>query len=377
MATQASPDAPSIDEIPGTMLAVQVVEFNKPYTIQRIPTPSLPLCPYDLLIKIATASLCHTDSMVSSGVFGTSLPCTASHEGAGTVVAVGSAIQDIKLGDRVLCGIIYHRCGECFDCKGPEELRHHCEKAAYLGVKTHGAFAEYEVVDGRECCVLPENVGFQTAAPLACAGVTVWGGLARAGLTAGETVAIVGAGGGLGHLGIQFAKALGLKVIAIDARDEALQLAEDSGADVVIDARQPKEKVVEEVKNATGGMGADATINVSDHTTAAATAVAVTKMHRTVIQVAQPENVCIPMPDLIFRDIRIHGSLIAPRAEMQKMLEIVSKHNIKVHTNPFNGLEEVPKAVELARSGKMKGKPVVLIDGKAIEKEKKSGLKMV
>jgi propanol-preferring alcohol dehydrogenase len=62
---------------------------------------------------------------------------------------------------------------------------------------------------------------------------------------------------------------------------------------------------------------------------------------------------------------------------MQKMLEIVSKHDIKVHTNPFNGLEEVPKAVELARSGKMKGKPVVLIDGKAIEKEKKSGLKMV
>ncbi|PQE03441.1 alcohol dehydrogenase protein [Rutstroemia sp. NJR-2017a BBW] len=367
MATQASPDARSggqvseaseIDEIPDTMLAVQVVEFNKPYLIQRIPTPSLPLSPHDLLIKIATASLCHTDSMVSSGVFGTSLPCTASHEGAGTVVAVGSAIQDIKLGDRVLCGIIYHRCGECFDCKGPEELRHHCEKAAYLGVKTHGAFAEYEVVDGRECCVLPENVGFQTAAPLACAGVTVWGGLARAGLTAGETVAIVGAGGGLGHLGIQFAKALGLKVIAIDARDEALQLAEDSGADVVIDARQPKEKVVEEVKNATGGMGADATINVSDHTTAAATAVAVTKM-------PQPENVCIPMPDLIFRDIRIHGSLI------------VSKHDIKVHTNPFNGLEEVPKAVELARSGKMKGKPVVLIDGKAIEKEKKSGLKMV
>jgi propanol-preferring alcohol dehydrogenase len=111
--------------------------------------------------------------MVSSGVFSTSLPCTASHEGAGTVVAVGSAIRDIKRGDRVLCGIIYHRCGECADCTGPEELRHHCEKAEYLGVKTHGAFAEYEVVDGRECCILPENVGFETAAPLACAGVTV------------------------------------------------------------------------------------------------------------------------------------------------------------------------------------------------------------
>jgi propanol-preferring alcohol dehydrogenase len=101
-------------------------------------------------------------------------------------------------------------------------------------------------------------------------------------LKAGETVAIVGAGGGLGHLGIQFAKAVGLKVIAIDARDEALQLSKDSGADIVIDARQPKEKVVEEVKKVTGGRGADSTINVSDHATAAATAVAVTKMRKSI-----------------------------------------------------------------------------------------------
>ncbi|KAM3065917.1 hypothetical protein ACMFMF_010543 [Clarireedia jacksonii] len=300
--------------------------------------------------------------MVRSGAFSTSLPCTASHEGAGTAIAVGSSVRDFQRGDRVLCGIIYHRCSECGECTGPEELRHHCEKADYLGLKRNGAFAEYEVVDGRECCVLPDNVRFETAAPLACAGATMWGGLARADLKAGETVAIVGAGGGLGHLGIQFAKAIGLTVIAIDARDEALQLAKDLGADTVIDARQPKDMVVKEVKRVTGGRGADSTINVSDHKTAAPTAAAVTKM---LYQIAQPENVCIPMPELIFRDIRIHGSLI------------VSKHNIRVNTNPFKGLEEVPKAVELAHSGKMKGKPVVLIDDEAIEKEKKSGLKMV
>lgn len=90
----------------------------------------------------------------------------------------------------------------------------------------------------------------------------------------------MGAGGGLGHLGVQFAKALGLNVIAVDARDEALQLAKDCGADVLVDARQSKKKIVEEVQKVTGGQGADSTLNVSGHETAAATAVAITQMRK-------------------------------------------------------------------------------------------------
>lgn len=179
--------------------------------------------------------------MVSEGIMGTKLPCVASHEGAGTVVKVGSAIDGFKDGDRVLCSLTYHRCGECADCKGPEQDRQYCANGGgYLGVTMDGSFAEYEVVDGRECCMLPDNLSFQSAAPLAvrnlltlfpvvfqslglkthlrkrdpdlvsgsmaltlqkCAGITVWGGLVRAGLKAGETIALVGGGGGLGHLG--------------------------------------------------------------------------------------------------------------------------------------------------------------------------------
>ena len=105
------------------------------------------------------------------------------------------------------------------------------------------------------------------------------GGRVRANLKAGESAAIVGGGGGLGHLGIQFAKALGLHVIAIDARDEALSLAKECGADIIVDARSGKEKVVEQVKKGTGGHGADATLNVTDHESAAATGAVVTKMH--------------------------------------------------------------------------------------------------
>lgn len=213
---------------------------------------------------------------------GTPLRCIASHEGAGTVVKVGSAIKEFKVGNRVLCSLTYHRCGKCKDCTGPEVDQQYCDNVGgYLGVTRDGSFAEYELVDGRECCLLPDNVGFQTAAPLACAGVTVWGGLVRAGLKSGQKVAIVGAGGGLGHLSVQFAKALGLHVIAIDARDEALSLAKECGADTLVDARSGKDKVVAEVKKVTEDEGVDATLNVSDHESAAATGAAVTKMHGT------------------------------------------------------------------------------------------------
>ncbi|RDW68519.1 putative alcohol dehydrogenase-3 [Coleophoma crateriformis] len=362
--------------LPEKMLAAQVVEFNKPYHINTIPVPKL-LDEHDLLVKVAVASLCHTDSMVTSGVFKSKLPLVGSHEGAGTVVALGSSAQGFQPGDRILCGVIYHRCGICPDCQGPEQQQHYCAQESHLGILKDGSFAEYQIVDSREACRLPDNLSFQSAAPLACAGRTIWGGLARADLKAGESVAIVGAGGGLGHLGVQFAKALGLVVIALDARDEALQLAQECGADVLVDARQEKAKVVEEVMKVTGGRGADATLNLADHPSAAATSAAITKMHATVVQIAQPDEVVVPFHEFVFRDIKFHGSLLCSAGEAQKMLELVAKHDVKVKTNPFRGLKELPQAVELAHSGKMQGKPAILIDEEAIAQEKKSGLKMV
>lgn len=268
----------AIEGVPKSMLSAQVVEFNKPYKIHEIPTPET-LGPYDLLLKVAVASLCHTDGMVSAGIMGTRLPCIGSHEGAGTVVGFGSSVTEFKKGDRVMAGLPRNRCGHCPDCLGDENYRQYCPNlAGHVGVTLDGAFAEYMIVDARESPRIPDEVPFETAAPLACAGCTVWRGILQTELKKGETVAIVGAGGGLGHLGCQFAKALGLMVVGIDAREEGLALARDSGADIVIDARQEKEKVVGEVMRFTNGVGADATVNVSDNDQAAALACAVTKM---------------------------------------------------------------------------------------------------
>ncbi|KAI4129230.1 MAG: hypothetical protein LQ338_002342 [Usnochroma carphineum] len=360
----------AIEGVPEKMLAAQVVEFNKPYKIQSIPTPTS-LSPHDLLLKVKVASLCHTDSMVSAGIMGTPLPCIASHEGCGEVIALGSSVTYFKKGDRVMAGLPMHRCGHCPDCLGPDELKHYCRNVkGYVGVTLDGAFAEYMVADARESSQIPEGVSYETAAPMACAGVTIWGGLVRAGLKAGETVALVGAGGGLGHLGCQFAKAMGLQVVGIDARDEGLELARQLGAHVVVDARVGKEKVVEEVNKVTNGLGVDSALTISDAPEAAALACAITKMHGTMIQIAQPPDVSVPFAELIFRDIRVHGSLLAPRREAQRMLDFVAEHNITVKTNAFLGLEEIPQLLELAHSGKMAGKGVVIVDGDEIRKER-------
>jgi D-arabinose 1-dehydrogenase-like Zn-dependent alcohol dehydrogenase len=115
-------------------------------------------------------------------------------------------------------------------------------------VHRNGFFAEYALVDSRSSTPIPDEVTLESAAPLACAGRTIWRGILEANLKAGEWLALVGSGGGLGHLGIQFAKALGLNVVGIDARDEGLAMSKENGADVVVDARNGKDSVVAEVQ---------------------------------------------------------------------------------------------------------------------------------
>lgn len=224
------------------------------------------------------------------------------------------------------------------------------------------AFADYHVSDSRTSCLVPDSVSLTDAAPLACAGVTIYRAIIVSEAKKGDWLAMVGAGGGLGHLGIQMAKAQGIKVIAIDARDEALELCKKAGAEHVFDARKGKEEVVKQIQELTGGDGADATINLSEHETAAPLACAVTKMHGNMIQISQPAIVSIPFAELVFRDVRVKGSLVAGQDQSQAMLDLVGKAGIKVETNIFNGLNEVPKMIDLAHSGKMKGKAVCVVD---------------
>ncbi|KAK3700028.1 hypothetical protein LTR37_016188 [Vermiconidia calcicola] len=366
-----------LDDLPKKMRAIQVVEFNKPYEINEVDVPT-DLQSTDLLVKVAVASNCHTDGMVSEGAFGSKLPQIASHEGAGTVVALGDLAKErgFKEGMRVMCGIPLHPCGHCHDCLGPESHRQYCANlGGHVGVTTDGCFAEYMRADSASSTPLPDEVTFLSAAPLACAGRTVWRSVLQTGLKAGEWVCIVGSGGGLGHLGIQFAKALGLQVIGVDARDEGLELSKHYGADVIVDARNGKDAVVKEVQKVTNGQGADSSITLSDHPDACSIACGSTKMHGVVVQIAQPEQISVPFPEIIFRDIKIHGSLICSPSESVSMLETIAKHGVTVTTVPFEGLDKIGELVELVHGGKIKGKAAIIVDPEQIEHEKKIGAK--
>lgn len=244
----------------------------------------------------------------------------------------------------------------------------------HCGVHRNGFFAEYALCDARSTTILPNKISFLSAAPLACAGRTVWRGVEQAGLAAGQWLAIVGSGGGLGHLGVQFAKKKGLKVVGIDARDDGLAITEAMGADVVVDARKGKDEVVKAVLQACGS-GADATVTLADAPSAAALGCAVTRMHGTMVQVAQPEEVSIPFSEFVFRDVRVKGSVVASPGESEAMVRFIAEHGVRVRTNVYEGLDKIEELLEVIRGGTIQGKAVIVVDGAQIERERELGAK--
>ncbi|KAF2488653.1 GroES-like protein [Lophium mytilinum] len=349
------------------MRACQIIEYNKTHQIRQIPIPSTSsLRPHELLLKIAVSSLCHSDLEYQSGTLSNTLPVTASHEGTGTVIAAGSAATAFSIGDRIMAGQTFDRCGECDDCRGPEAYQHYCShQGPMMSTQRNGAFQEYLVVDARQATRIPEGMSFLTAAPLACAGVTVWRGILNAEVPKGGWIGIVGSGGGLGHLGVQFARARGLRVVGVDARDEGLDLTDQVGADLVVDARLGKEEVVRRVMEATEGRGVDGTVTLSDAKSAAAMGCAITRKHGTMVYIPVGHALEIPFEEVIFRDVRIKGSFLCSPREATDMLECVVQHGIKVQSTIFHGLEEVPKAVEQLRAGTYQGKGVIVVDEEA------------
>ncbi|KAI2642114.1 GroES-like protein [Xylaria nigripes] len=349
---------------PAEMRALRVTEVGKPWEVRTIPVPKPG--PHDLLVKIAVAGYCHTDNMVLEGVFKPELPQTASHEGSGTIVAVGDKVSSFKVGDRVMCGIPLHPCGVCDECTSPiENHRHYCQNiTGHIGVTTQGCAADYAIADSRTSVKLPDAISFLSASPLACAGRTVYRAVLQAELKPGQWLAIMGSGGGLGHLGMQFARAKGLKIVAVDTRDAGLELSEDLGADLIVDGRRAKADIVKEVRAVTGGRGVDAAIVLANH--AEAVAAAITKMHGTVVQVAQPETISIPFEEFIFRDIRFKGTLVCSPQECEDMFKCIMDHGVKVRTHVFQGLEQMGALHRTVESGKLQGKAVIVVDPEQI-----------
>src|SRR6476660_4846139 len=216
-----------------TMKAAVVHEYGKPLVIEEVPIPEVR--PGRILVKVEACGVCHTDLHAAEGDWPVkpSLPFIPGHEGAGTVAAVGPGVTTVKEGARVGVPWLHCACGMCEYClTGWETL---CAEQQNTGYSVNGGFAEYVLAPAAYVGKLPASVNFIAVAPILCAGVTTYKGLKETDARPGQWVIISGIGG-LGHIAVQYATAMGLHVGAVDVDDGKLALARSLGADFFEDA---------------------------------------------------------------------------------------------------------------------------------------------
>ncbi|GME48657.1 Alcohol dehydrogenase superfamily zinc-containing [Neofusicoccum parvum] len=357
------------------MRAQLLTAYNTPYTLTTTAPLPTPTHPHDLLIRVAAASFCHTDAVLTSGHmpgFPSTLPHVGSHEFAGTIIShaphPSTLAASLLPGTRVgVPGRPYGACGACAECAKAagnaqdddgEGYSVYCARADNCGVSVDGGFREYALVDARQVAVLPAGMGSVDAAVLMCAGVTVWGALKRCAVPSGGRVGIVGCGGGLGHLGMRFAAGLGLRVVGVESADGPLAVARGLGTGArVVDARvEAAEGVVEEMgredgRAERGHMGVDAVIILPESQEAFDYGMALLRTHGKCVVVSFPEKgFHVSARDVVFRDITIMGSLVGSNKTMREMLDFAEKHQIKANIRTFP-LEELNKLVEEYHKG--------------------------
>ncbi|CCG81730.1 Alcohol dehydrogenase [Taphrina deformans PYCC 5710] len=344
------------------MKAARVHAKGKEYSIDEVSVPEVER-ETDLVIQIKAASLCHTDFMVRDGVFGDNYPITGSHEAVGIVHEVGSAVQNFSKGDRVGTLAFQNACGSCPDCKAGLDI--YCENLSGMGgVTTDGGFAGYMKCDSRFCVKIPESLPFPQAAPLMCAGATIYGALKKCRLSKGDLVGIVGVGG-LGHIGIQLAKCMGLNVVAIDSRKEPIDLAKTLKypPDLTINVKDTEAKDamkrISEMRKNTDWPGLDACIVATDSSPAFLYSADITRKHGLMVVVGQPADpVQVTYHSLIFRNIKVIGSLLSNVDEAQEMLKIIAEKDIKITVKEYP-MAKVNDMVEDTHKENMKGRLVM------------------
>ena len=322
----------------GKMQAAFVTAFGKPLEIREvaIPTPG----PGQILVKTEACGVCHTDLHAARGDWPLkpTPPFTPGHEGIGLVAARGAGVTSVVEGERVGVPWLYSACGHCEHCLSAWETV--CAKAEFGGYTKNGGFAEYILADPNYVAHIPKGLSAQQAAPLICAGITTYKGLKQTEARPGQWVVISGAGG-LGHLGIQYAKAMGLHVCAVDIDDGKLALATSLGADLVINARDPDAAGL--VKTGTEG-GAHGVLITAPSLAAFKQGVEMTRKRGTCVLVGLPPgDFPFPLFDVVANCITVRGSFVGTRADMAETLAFAADGKVKadVELQPLTAINEV------------------------------------
>ena len=338
--------------LPTTMKAAVVHAFGAPLRIEEVKVP-LP-GPGQILVKIEASGVCHTDLHAAEGDWPVkpSLPFIPGHEGVGFVAAVGAGVTRVKEGDRVGVPWLYTACGCCEHClTGWETL---CESQQNTGYSVNGGYAEYVLADPNYVGILPKDVSFLEIAPILCAGVTVYKGLKETGARPGQWVAISGIGG-LGHVAVQYAKAMGLHVVAVDVDDAKLELARRLGASLTINAKT--QDPVEVVQRDIGGAHGVLVTGVSNG--ACGRGIGMARRGGTVSLVGLPPgDFPTPIFDVVLKGLHITGSIVGTRADLQEALDFAGEGLVKA-TVSSGKLDDINAILDRMRAGQIEGRIVV------------------
>jgi len=338
--------------LPQTMRAAVVHHFNEPLTLEDVPVPRPG--PGQILVRIVSSGVCHTDLHAACGDWPVkpSLPFIPGHEGVGYVAAMGAGVTAVKEGDSVGVPWLHTACGRCSYClTGWETL---CCEQKNTGYSVNGGYADYALADPLYVARIPASLDLTAAAPILCAGVTTYKGLKETDTKPGDWVVIDGAGG-LGHLGIQYARAMGLHVAAVDIADDKLELARQLGAELTVNAK--KEDPVAVVQRSIGG--AHGVLVTAVSTESFPQAIGMLRRGGTCSLVGLPPgNFPTPIFDVVLKRLTIRGSIVGTRMDLEECLAFAAEGKVKAifDTAP---LEEVNAVLDRMRRGDIRGRVVL------------------
>jgi propanol-preferring alcohol dehydrogenase len=339
------------------MKAAVLRELKFPLSVEDIPRPELSAG--EVLIAVEACGVCHSDLHVADGDWPqlvpiTKVPLILGHEIAGRVVETGAGVDHLHIGDRVGLPWIHWTCGVCDFCReGHENL---CAKQKITGVTVDGGYAQFVKAPATHALEIPDGLSSADAAPLFCAGVTVFRALRRANIQAGQRVAVFGVGG-LGHLAVQIAHHLGAQVSAIDISDDKLAHAQALGASATYNAS--KTNVVKELRRA-GGVHAALVTSASK--AAYDSALPCVRPTGALLVVGLPsEALCFPPILMAATEVRIQASSVGTRDELRSVLELAAAGKLRCQVSP-RPLSQVNEALAALRIGSVTGRLVLIPD---------------
>ncbi len=334
------------------MKAAVVTQLGAPLEIREVDRPEPG--PGQILMKVAASGVCHTDVHAADGDWPVkpTPPFIPGHEGVGHVAAVGAGVTHVKEGDRIGVPWLYTACGHCQHCVGGWETL--CESQQNTGYSVNGGFADFVLADPNYIGHLPAGLDFAPAAPVLCAGVTVYKGLKETEVKPGQWVAVSGIGG-LGHMAVQYAKAMGMHVVAVDVGADKLALAKSLGADMTVNAAEADP--VAEVTQAVGGVHGVLVTAVSN--AAFAQAVGMLRRGGTMALVGLPPGgFPLPIFEVVLKRLTIRGSIVGTRNDLTEALALAGEGAVAAHYS-LDRLENINAIMGGLKDGTVTGRIVL------------------